>query len=226
VKYPLLAIPFTAVLLLAACGGNSTGGDMSPTVTPTPTPTPAPTVTVTAPAVGVVSFAFAASWASTNATTCTSTFGGGTDATGTVSVTETTIGSKIYSVTCTGAGGTASSSATTIVGDLPTAEGLWQGATSDSRTLSGVVMHADSSQVSNYWLVYSKTTDTSPAGFIAGTGISTASNGNSGSFASADLREFNFVDQTRSPTASGSLAAPYTQIDTLGNGTYQSTDDH
>jgi hypothetical protein len=191
-------------------------------------PPPVPTVTVTAPATGVVGFPFTAGWTSTGASVCSSNFSSATGAASTGSKTETTAGTKTYSVTCTGAGGAATGTATIVIASSPTAEGLWQGTTDDARTLNGVVMTADSSSVSNYWLVYTKTTDSSAAGFIAGAGTSTAANPTGGNFASNDLREFNFA--AHRVTAGGSLTAPYLQKTSLGtagtpaSGAYQSTD--
>jgi hypothetical protein len=115
VKYTLLAIPFATLALLTGCGGSSSGGDNAPAAPPPPPPPAAPTVTVTAPATAGFE-AFDVSWASTDATSCSSTDLTGVSATsGSVTLTAQAVGSHTYTVTCTGVGGSTNGSAVTVV---------------------------------------------------------------------------------------------------------------
>ncbi|MES2149788.1 MAG: VCBS repeat-containing protein [Pseudomonadota bacterium] len=103
-----------AVLTIAGCGG---GGGGTPSaqlpVAPVTPATPAPTVTLTIsqPKVTLGSSA-TLTWSSTNATSCTASGAwAGTQAiSGTSAQTPTTSGAPTYTLTCTGAGGTANQS--------------------------------------------------------------------------------------------------------------------
>lgn len=194
-KYPLLAIPLSTLLILTGCGGSGSGGDDAPNVVAPPPPPPpavAPTVTVTAPASAIAGIAFNVAWTSTDATSCASAFTAVTTASGTAAVTEAAVGEKSYAVTCTGAGGsTTSEPAIVNVGPQATAEGLWQGTgagNGGNRTVSGVI-----TKENQYWLAYSSTTGVNLTGFVAGLGSSVIdATGTAGTFPSIDLREFNF----------------------------------
>lgn len=188
-KYPLIALPLSTLLILTGCGGSGSGGDDK--VTPPPTPTP--TVTVTAPTSAIANVAFDVQWTSTDAANCAAKFTKATTTSGTASVTETTTGSKTYEVSCTSADGTQTGkgSATVQVDGQATAEGLWQGTgkgNGGDRAVSGVVTKEDA-----YWLTYSAANATNVVGFFAGVGSSQPdATGTAGSFASGNLREFNF----------------------------------
>lgn len=220
----------SAISMLTACGGGGPGNftdvPAEPvTPTPPPAPTPTPTVTVTAPATATAGYAFPISWTSTDATSCAADFDSAdTGATGTFSKTETAAATKVYSVTCTGAGGNATGTATVVVGAAPTAEGAYQGTTDDDRTISGVVLGTDATSGKNdYWLAYTTSNATpgsrTPAGFVAGAGTSVPSHADttamSGNFSSSNLREFNFA--AGRVNAQGTLATTaYVKKATLG----------
>jgi hypothetical protein len=120
---PFVLVPVASVAALTACGGGGNGYS-SPMMMPPP-PAAAPTVTFTAPA-QATSINFGRSvtltWSTTNATSCTastsSTIGGsftGTQPTSaTVTVVPTAKGSVTYTLTCMGAGGSASATTGTV----------------------------------------------------------------------------------------------------------------
>ena len=69
---------------------------------------------------------------------------------------------------------------------VPSAEGLWIGSTSTSRTVTGIVLDNDT-----YWILYSfPSVGSVIAGVVQGTGISL-----NGSFSSSDGVDFNPVEQ-------------------------------
>ncbi len=98
-------------------GANNTG-TLSKSVTVAVTAAPAPTVTISAnPTSLVLGQSTLLTWSSTNATSCTaSNAWTGPEATsGTLSVTPATTGTVSYTLTCTGAGGSASNTASVNV---------------------------------------------------------------------------------------------------------------
>lgn len=209
-KYPLVTIPLAALLVLTGCSnGSSSGGDDAPVTTPTPPPPPpppaaAPTVTVTAPATAIANVPFDITWASTDATSCTSAVFTGNATSGTKNYSETKVGEITYEVTCTGAGGSATDAKTVNVSPQAIAEGLWQGTGTGNggeRAISGVITKEDA-----YWLTYSAAGNTSNVvGFFAGTGASQPdASGTAGTFSSGGLREFNFEGME---AAGGTLSA-------------------
>jgi hypothetical protein len=109
----------TATTIYTLTVTPTTGTAVTQTVTVTVTPVaPTPTVTLSASPISITSGGSSTlTWSSTNATSCTATGGWtGTEATsGTKSVSPTT--TTIYTLTCTGSGGTSSpASATVTVG--------------------------------------------------------------------------------------------------------------
>ena len=94
------------------------GGSATDSATVTVTNPAAPTATITSNVSSVlVNNSFTLTWSSTNATSCTAS-GSWSDSiatSGTQSVTETETGIKTYTITCTGAGGSATDSATVTV---------------------------------------------------------------------------------------------------------------
>jgi hypothetical protein len=196
-----MVIAALTTYLLTACGG---GGGGSPAAIPPATPpdAPAPKVTVTAPVEGAtVGVPFSISWDASRATNCVADFSAETGIKVSVSQIENTAGTKIYSVTCTGLGGSTTDTAEVIV-VAPSAEGLWSGTTANNRAIDGVVTREGA-----YWLLYSATGDPAmPAGFYAGSGTSTGTP-SSGNLPSSDLREFNF--EGGNAAAQGTLDATY-----------------
>jgi hypothetical protein len=121
----LAAALFSAVL--AACGG---GGSSAPAETPvTPTPVvPTPVVPAPGPAAPAVQIGFSASpvftgqastlaWTTSNATSCSASgaWSGAQPVAGSIAVALPSAGSPTFTLSCTGAGGTASASATLSV---------------------------------------------------------------------------------------------------------------
>ena len=118
-----------ALSLLTACGGGGGGGGDTGggnTGSGGGGTTPAPTATISSSTGSVeVNTDFTLSWSSTNATSCTAS-GAWSDSigtSGTKTFSESTAGSKTYTITCTGAGGSDSDSTTVVVTDpaAPTA---------------------------------------------------------------------------------------------------------
>jgi len=115
----LITTVLAALTVLAGCGGGG-GSTSTPTtpVTPVTPVTPAPTVTlaISQPKITLGSSA-TLTWASTNATSCTASGAwAGTQAiSGTSAQTPSAAGPGTYTLTCTGAGGTANQSVSLIV---------------------------------------------------------------------------------------------------------------
>ena len=116
-----------AMFLISSCGGGGGGGsDTSGATGGGGGYTPTPTATLSSSTGSVeVNTDFTLTWSSTNATACTAS-GAWSDSigtSGTKTFSESTTGTKIYSITCTGAGGSASDSATVLITDpaAPTA---------------------------------------------------------------------------------------------------------
>jgi hypothetical protein len=122
-------VPGIAAVVLAACGGGGGGYSAPPMAmqmpAPTPMPMPMPTVAFTSPAQATnVSFGRAVqlAWTSTNTTTCTATtsstiggtFTGAQSASGTATVAPTATGTVTYTLMCTGPGGSASATTSTV----------------------------------------------------------------------------------------------------------------
>jgi len=107
----------------ASYGGDATNNvsnssAVSLTITTPPPPPPAPTATVSlSPSTITQGASATVTWSSTNATGCTasSAWSGAEATSGTMSVTPTTTGTLSYALACTGAGGTASASASLTV---------------------------------------------------------------------------------------------------------------
>ena len=113
-KTRLLALSLVA-LVISACGGGSSG---SP---PASAPAPAPTASLTAAAADVkVGDAVSLTWSSTNASACSAS-GGGWSGTLPASGTQSppVASTATFSVTCTGTGGSASSSVTVTAWNAP-----------------------------------------------------------------------------------------------------------
>jgi hypothetical protein len=159
-----MAIAISSISMLSGCGGGGPSSFDGP-VGSTGDVDVLPTVTVTAPATATSGAAFDVSWTSTDATSCTADFTDGVGTNGLSSEMET-VGTKTFTVTCTGAGGSGIGSASVHVKPAG-AEGAWDGATTTSnRAISGgVVTHEG-----EYWLPYAATNDatSAPAGFYAG----------------------------------------------------------
>ena len=124
---------FIAMFLISSCGGgggggggDTTGGGGGGGTTPTPTPT----ATLTSSTGSVeVNTNFTLTWSSTNATACTAS-GAWSDSigtSGTKTFSESTTGTKIYSITCTGAGGSASDSATVTINPVQSSDTAFNG---------------------------------------------------------------------------------------------------
>ena len=106
------------VLALPGCGGGSSGGNTPPS---TPTPTPAPAATLTASIADVaVNAAVTLTWSSQNATSCVAAgaWSGTLASSGSQSVIAAKAGT--YSISCSGAGGTATAAAALTVWEAPT----------------------------------------------------------------------------------------------------------
>jgi len=110
-------------LLLAACGGGG-GGTTSASTSPAMSAqaaTPAvsaPTVSLAlTPASMTTAQSSQLTWSSTNATSCTASgaWSGSQATSGALTVSQSTAGSYIYTLSCTGAGGTANASGTLTV---------------------------------------------------------------------------------------------------------------
>ena len=124
---------FAASLLiftLAGCGGSAGQGDQGGAQTPAPTASPAPTVSLAANPVSVASGGSSMlTWSSTDATSCTASgsWSGTKAASGnqlTVALTNTTQ----FNLSCTGAGGTKSTSVIVSVVPAPGALPAWANA--------------------------------------------------------------------------------------------------
>lgn len=83
---------------------------------------------------------------------------------------------------CGGGGGGGGSTPAAPSAPAQTAEGLWSGTTSTSRTITGVVL-----DTGTYWVLYSSANNSATiAGVIEGTGTSL-----NGGFSSSDAKDFN-----------------------------------
>jgi Protein of unknown function (DUF3443) len=98
-----------ACLLLASCGGGGGGGTSSPTVSLSFAPVSVP-----------AGQASTLTWSSTNATSCTASgaWAGNQAVSGSLAVTQAIAGTYTYTLSCTGAGGSASGSVALGVTDL------------------------------------------------------------------------------------------------------------
>lgn len=108
----LLVISAACILALAGCGGGS-GSNNVAAVTPEPPSTPAaPTVSLDTDSSVVTSGeTFTLSWSSTDATSCeaSGSWTGALDPTGSLTQQAYGVGSRSYTVTCSGDGGETSS---------------------------------------------------------------------------------------------------------------------
>lgn len=191
-----LAVAISTLSLLTACGGS--GGPSSFSADEPTVAVSTPTVTVSAPATATVGTAFTVSWTSTDATSCAADFDSAdTGPTGTFSITETTAGTKTYTVTCTGEGGTATDSKTVVI-VATTVDGIWQGTAGSSRTLSGVITREGA-----YWLTIMNGSDI--VGFYAGSGTPTVTSSTEGTYSSGNLREITFDAGGTGTTKAGTM---------------------
>jgi hypothetical protein len=100
------------------CTGAGGSASATATVTTVAAVTPAPTVTITVNPTSVTVGAVATlTWSSTNATACTASgaWSGAEPVSGTASETPTAAGSDVFTLTCTGSGGSAHAAATLTV---------------------------------------------------------------------------------------------------------------
>lgn len=236
-KQSLLLVSLSILISLTGCGGGSSSSVERPPEPPPVTPppvTPAPAITAIEPSSGPVAGGTSVTITGTDFTNATAVkFGANNAASFTVaSATSITAVSPAgaageVNITVTTPGGT---SAVVPVGKFtyvtpppPTAAGLWQGHTDGDQAIGGVVRTQAAGGA--YWLVYSSASSTAPdfvtaanaAGFIAGTGTETpdSESTSDGSFASANLSEFNFAGNG---TAAGSLNAGYQEKAKFGKG--------
>ena len=122
---------FISIFILASCGGGGGGGSSDNNSGNngggTTTPTPAPTVSLSLSTSSIgVNDSFTISWSSANATSCSAS-GDWSDSigtSGTLSITETEEGTKNYTITCSGAGGTSSDSVSVMVSAFSITFGL------------------------------------------------------------------------------------------------------
>ena len=122
--YGCRSVPLIVTTVLAACGGGG-GGYNAPSAPPAPPPA-MPTVSFTAPTqAATISFGRAVelTWTSTNATSCSASassntggsFTGSEPVSGSATVAPTAPGNITYTLTCMGAGGSASATASVTV---------------------------------------------------------------------------------------------------------------
>lgn len=100
------------------CTGSGGSGNATATVTVNPVAVPPPTVTIAAnPTTITLGASSTLTWSSTNATGCTASGGwsGAKAVSGTENATPTAIGSAVYTLTCTGSGGTSNALVTLTV---------------------------------------------------------------------------------------------------------------
>jgi hypothetical protein len=130
-------------LSLAACGGGG-GGSPAAQVPATPA-TPAPTVTlaISVPKVTLGSSA-TLTWSSTNSTSCTASgaWSGTQAVSGTAAQTPTAAGAGTYTLTCTGAGGTANQSVALTV-PIPVLKSSYENKIAAGKALGAQTMPAD-----------------------------------------------------------------------------------
>jgi hypothetical protein len=124
VSMPVKVAPALLVSAIAGCGGGSGGNGY--TAPAAPPMTAAPTASFTQPAAAAsINFgqAVTLAWTSTNATSCTGTtssaaggaFTGSQSMSGTQTIVPTAAGSYTYTLSCTGSGGTLSTTAKVMV---------------------------------------------------------------------------------------------------------------
>ena len=181
------------VSVMAGCGGD--GGGYGST-TPAPSMTPAPTVTISQPAAAAsINFGQASTvaWTSTNTTSCTATtssaaggtFTGTQMTSGSQSVVPTAAGNYTYTLSCTGAGGTQSASASLTVttnllnalaptGPIPSVGSTIDPIIGDQNPYGLVVAPATSGLITQGDLIVCNFNDatitTPPSGNVQGTG--------------------------------------------------------
>lgn len=238
-KQSLLLVSLSIFISLTGCGGGSSSSVERPPEPPPVTPppvdpvTPAPAVTALTPNNGPVTGNTTVTITGTDFTGATAIKFGANNAksftvdsaTQVTAVTPAgTVGQVDVIVTTTAGSNTPSSAGKfTYTAVVPSAAGLWQGVTDADQAIGGVVRaKADGGA---YWLVYSSASSTVPsavtatnaAGFITGAGTETviADSSTNGSFASPNLREFNFAGIG---LAAGSLSAGYTEKTKFGQG--------
>jgi hypothetical protein len=138
------------VTFTIACTGAGGSATASATVTVAAAVTPAPTVTIAVnPTSVTVGDAATLTWSSTNATACTASgaWSGGEAVSGSMSETPPAAGEEIFTLTCTGAGGSVDASATltaaalTVVGGSASGK-IGGGGALDLASLAGLVMLA------------------------------------------------------------------------------------
>ena len=104
-----IVVTFASIIILASCGGGGGGGGGG-TTAPT---TPAPTVSLSAsPSSVLLENLTTLSWSSTNASSCSADWTSQTSTSGSEDITISTPGENNFSITCTGDGGSRSSSVT------------------------------------------------------------------------------------------------------------------
>jgi hypothetical protein len=111
-----------AQVFTLTCTGAGGSAHAAATLTALAPVTPAPTVTIAVNPTSVTVGASAAlSWSSTNATACTASgaWSGGEALSGTANETPAIAGTELFTLTCTGAGGSANASATLTANALP-----------------------------------------------------------------------------------------------------------
>ena len=97
---------FTAFLIASCGGGGGGGGDNTP-------PAPSPIINLSAePTLVLVNSTSTLTWSSSNSTACSASWTNKTSTSGSEEVTISTAGDNTYSITCTGAGGSSTSSVT------------------------------------------------------------------------------------------------------------------
>jgi hypothetical protein len=104
-----ISIILSITFIISSCGGGGGGGGGT---APTPT-TPLPTVNLSADPVSVLLGSTSTlTWSSTNATSCSASWTTQTGSSGSEAVTISTAGNNSFSISCTGAGGSRSVTAT------------------------------------------------------------------------------------------------------------------
>ncbi len=144
-KQWLAALMAAGSVVLTACGGDGGGNDDDDGGGTTP---PAPTVNLTAsPEAVTLGGSSTLTWTSTDATGCTASgaWTGTKSASGNEAVTPAAAGSPTYTLTCTGAGGSASDAVTLTVTAPPTVTGSIVGRVVD--TVSGAQIEGASVNV-------------------------------------------------------------------------------
>jgi hypothetical protein len=146
------------------------GGSANASATLTATAPPAPTVTIAAnPTSVTVGTAATLTWSSTNATACTASgaWSGSEPVSGSMSETPTVAGEEIFTLTCTGAGGSANASAPLVAAALTVVGGsasgrIGGGGALDLASLAGLVMLAGLSRRPKRVVALSDNAETAP----------------------------------------------------------------